>query len=68
MNSAARLILALAPAELGPAGPEDVPAAANALNRSQLAALNKASNNLDVRPVPMVHSNHHDAIGLFYRA
>ena len=67
-GAAAGLIAPLAPAELVAARPEDVPAAAHALDPAQLAALHEAADDLHVRPVAVVHAHHHHAVALLRRA
>ncbi len=46
------------PAQLGPAGTEDVPAAPDALNLAQFSALHEAADDLDVGAIAMVQGHH----------
>src|SRR6185437_3417824 len=59
---ATRLIPPLAPTELRPGWPVDVPAAPRALDRAELPALHEAANDLHVRPIPVVHPHHDHAV------
>ncbi len=45
-----------------------MPASADALDPAELAALHEAANDLHVRPVPVVHAYHHDAVAFLRRA
>src|SRR5882724_10628124 len=63
-GAATRLVAALAPAELVAARAEDVPAPPHALHPAQLAALDEAADDLDVRPVAVVHADHDDPVAL----
>ena len=60
----ARLIPALPPSELVAARAEHVPAPPDAFDPAQLAALDEAANDLDVRPVAAAHADHHDPVAL----
>ncbi len=63
-GAAAGLLAAEPPAELGPARPEGVPAAADAGDAAQLPALDEAPHDLDVGPVAVGGGRHEHAIPL----
>src|SRR4029453_6666473 len=61
-GAASGLVAPSAPSELGPAGTEDMPAAANALDLPELSALDEAADDLHVGAVPVVERDHQDPL------